>query len=109
MFVAIWLGSMIGSGVASMLGMAGGILGAVVVGGVVYAIFALVKGEKMSLMSGLIFAVLVYVAQLLAGMVSGALGMGGGLVVLGIEAVLLSFLWGSFGASGKKSKSPIKL
>ena len=103
MMVAIWLGTMIGSSVASMLGFAGGIIGAVVVGFMVYIVWALISGQKINLMNGVIFAVLVYVAQLISGMVFGATGFGGGIIGYFITAFILSFLWGWIGRGSAKT------
>jgi len=101
MFVAIWLGTVFGAGFASMLGFGGGLIGALVVGFIVYVIYTLVSGGKIQLMQGIIFAVLVYVAQLVAGFIGGNFGLGGGLLGLGVSAIVLSFLWGWFGGKGK--------
>jgi len=103
MMVAIWLGTMIGSSVASMLGFAGGIIGSVVVGFMVYIVWALISGQRINLMNGSIFAVLVYVAQLISGMIFGATGWGGGIIGYFMTAFILSFLWGWIGRGSAKT------
>jgi hypothetical protein len=103
MMVAIWLGTMIGSSVASMLGFAGGIIGAIVVGFMVYIVWALISGQRINLMNGVIFAVLVYIAQLISGMIFGATGWGGGIIGYFITAFILSFLWGWIGRGSAKT------
>ena len=100
MAVAIWLGTSIGSGLAGMVGFGGGILGALVVGFVVYLIWAVLSGVPIKLLSGVIFAVLVWIAQMIMGLVGGRLGLGGGILGLILTAVMLSFLWGWFGGRG---------
>ena len=109
MMVAIWLGTMIGSSVASMLGFAGGIIGAVVVGFMVYIVWALISGQKINLMNGVIFAVLVYIAQLIARMIFGATGFGGGMHINGTcgavtGAVMVLGLKYSSTEEGKQAK-----
>ncbi len=106
MMVAVWLGSMFGSGVASMFGFGGGIVGAVVVGLLTYVVYTIVSGQKINIMSGAIFAILVYVAQLISGVIAANTGFGGGIIGLFITAIVLSFLWGYI---GKGSNSPITL
>lgn len=106
MMAAIWLGSMFGSGVASMFGFGGGIVGAVIVGLLTYVVYTLISGQKINIMSGVIFALLVYVAQLVSGLIASNTGFGGGIIGLFITAVVLSFLWGYI---GKGSNSPITL
>jgi len=103
MMVAIWLGTMIGSSVAAMLGFAGGIIGAIVVGFMVYIVWALISGQRINLMNGVIFAVLVYIAQLISGMIFGATGWGGGIIGYFITAFILSFLWGWIGRGSAKT------
>ena len=103
MMVAIWLGTMIGSSVAAMLGFAGGIIGAIVVGFMVYIVWALISGQRINMMNGVIFAVLVYIAQLISGMIFGATGWGGGIIGYFITAFILSFLWGWIGRGSAKT------
>ena len=103
MMVAIWLGTMIGSSVAAMLGFAGGIIGAIVVGFMVYIVWALISGQRINLMNGVIFAVLVYIAQLISGMIFGVTGWGGGIIGYFITAFILSFLWGWIGRGSAKT------
>lgn len=103
MMVAIWLGTMIGSSVASMLGFAGGIIGAIVVGFMVYIVWALISGQRINLMNGVIFAVLVYIAQLISGMIFSATGWGGGIIGYFMTAFIMSFLWGWIGRGSAKT------
>ena len=114
MMIAIGLGSLIGSSVATMFGFAGGLIGSIIVGFIVYLIWAFLSGQKIKLWAGLIFAIMVWLANIIAGGIHGATGFGGGIIGLGITAVILSFLWGYFGkgmgmgtsgsGKGKKTK-----
>ena len=103
MMIAIWLGTMIGSSVAAMLGFAGGIIGAFVVGFMVYIVWALISGQRINLLNGAIFAVLVYIAQLISGIIFGATGWGGGIIGYFITALILSFLWGWMGRGSART------
>ena len=96
--VAIGLGSVVGSALTGMVGFAGGIVGTLVTGFVIYLIYAFLSGMPIQLFAGLIFALMVWLTNMLAGMISGWTGLGGGLIGLGISAVILSFLWGNWGA-----------
>jgi len=104
MMVAIALGSLIGSSVAGMVGFAGGIVGSIVVGFIVYAIWAVISGKKLAIFVGLIFAVMVWLANMIASWIHQATGFGGGLIGLGITAFVLSMLWGYFGGTSTGSK-----
>lgn len=106
MMVAIWAGTFIGNMVGGMVGFAGGLLGAIIIGFVIYIIWSLINGKKIDLMNGVLFAVLVYLAQLIQNMLSGYIGFGGSIVGLFFTAVILSFLVGAvLGAS----ESPVSM
>lgn len=103
MAIAIVLGNMVGSMVAGMVGMGGGLIGAFIVGSIIYVIFCFLTGSSINLMQGLIFAVLVYVSGLLTAYIGSATGFTGGIIGLLLNAIVLATLWGYFG----KGKSPI--
>lgn len=100
MGIACWLGTIGGAMLAGMIGLGGGLIGALVVGFIIYAIYTLLTGGKLKIFSGLIFAVLVYIAQIITGVLAGTTGLGGGLIGFFFTAVILSFLWGWFGGRG---------
>lgn len=95
MMVAIWGGTFIGNMVAGMVGFAGGLIGAIIIGFVVYLIWTLINGGKIDLMNGVMFSVLVYLAQLIQIALSGVIGFGGSIIGLFFTAVILSFLVGA--------------
>jgi hypothetical protein len=99
MMVAIGLGNVVGNMVAGMIGMAGGIIGSMIVGFVIYVIFAFLSGMSIKLFAGIVFAIFVWLANMLAGLISGWTGFGGGIIGLLISALVLSFLWSNWGAS----------
>lgn len=110
MIVAVWLGTFAGAGISGVIGLGGGILGTFVVGFIVYLIYTLVHGDKIELVSGLIFAILVYVAQIVAGVIGGYTGLGGGLIGLVFTGFILAMLWGWFGGKkGSVKGSALKL
>jgi len=95
MMVAIWGGTFIGNMVAGMIGFAGGLIGAIIIGFVVYLVWTLINGRNIELMDGVLFAVLVYLAQMIQNMLSGVIGFGGSIIGLFFSAVILSFLVGA--------------
>lgn len=105
MVIAIVLGNTVGAMMATWIGMGGGLIGAFIVGLVIYAIFAILTGQNISLIMGIIFAILVYISGIITAWISSATGFGGGLVGLLLNAIVLSMLWGYFG----KGKSPVEL
>ena len=110
MAIAILLGNMLGGVLGSMIGFGGGILGTIMVGFVIYAIYTFITGAKIEIVSGLIFAACVWVANLLTGVVGGVVGIGGGLVIFILQVVFLSLIWGFIGAKRKgQAKAPISI
>lgn len=95
MMVAIWAGTFIGNIVAGMIGFAGGLIGAIIIGFVVYLIWSLINGKPIDLTDGVLFSVLVYLAQLIQNALSGVIGFGGSIIGLFFTAVILSFLVGA--------------
>jgi len=94
MMVAIWGGTFIGNMVAGMVGFAGGLIGAIIIGFVIYIVWSLISGKKIELVNGVLFSVLVYLAQIIQGVLSGYIGFGGSIVGLFFTAIILSFLVG---------------
>ena len=98
MGLAIGFGSIVGNMLAGIIGLAGGIIGTLITGFVVYLIYALMSGMSIKLFAGIVFAIMVWLANMLAGLISGWTGFGGGIIGYLISAVILSFLWGNWGA-----------
>lgn len=102
---AITLGNILGAYVSSAVGFGSGLVGAFIVGAIIYVIYAFITKSPMNLMNGAIFSVLVYISTLITNMISSATGFGGGIMSTIIMAIVLSMLWGYFG----KGKSGISL
>jgi hypothetical protein len=113
MAVAIGVGTMVGGMIAGWIGFGGGILGAFIVGIVIYVIWAFVVGTRIDLKDGVIFSVLVYIAQIIAGYLQGMVGFGGALVAYLFTAVIFALLWGMIGGGkgkgGASKQAPIKV
>jgi hypothetical protein len=118
MIIAIAVGQFLGTWLAPMLGseFSSGIIGSLLVGALCYVIYTFLSGGKFGLTGLVIFAVLIYVANLIAAYVATMLGIGGGFATLGIAGVVASLLWGwvggkqaKRGGKGTALKSPIKI
>jgi len=79
-----------------------------VIGFAVYVIWAFLSGQKIQLLKGVIFAVLVLIANMIAGAVQGATGIGGGILTYVVQALILAFLWGYFGGTSITGKTKRK-
>jgi len=96
MVIAIALGTMLGSLIAGWIGFAGGIIGIFITGFAIYVVYAYLSSQKINIMSGLIFAGLVWISGIITGIVAGATGLGGGLIGLVVQALILGLLAGKF-------------
>lgn len=95
MMLSIWGGTAVGQMITAKIGFPGGIIGAVVIGYVIYLVWCLLSGHAMDWMDGLLFAVLTYLAELIMQAISGVFGFGAGLIGLLLSALVLSFLVGA--------------
>jgi hypothetical protein len=108
MIIAIAVGQFIGSYLVGYLGgLGGGIIGSLIVGAVIYVIYTFATRGKFTLVHLIIFSILIYVANLVAGYFSVLFGLGGGYITLIIAGVLMAFLWGWVGGQGKGKKTKI--
>ncbi len=102
MIIAIIAGQFVGSYLTGMFGSFGaGIIGSLLVGLVTYAIYTLLSRGKFGLFQGIMFSVMVYVANIAAGYVGGMLGLASGYMTLAIAGLIMSFVWGWVGGKGK--------
>jgi len=113
MAIAIGVGTMVGGMLAGFIGFGGGILGAFIVGLVTYVIWAYVVGARIDIKDGVIFSVLIYIAQIIAGYLQGFVGIGGALVGYLFTAIVAALLWGMIGGGkgkgGASKQAPIKI
>jgi hypothetical protein len=105
MVIAIVAGQYLGTFLTPYLGsLSGGITGALLIGVLSFFVFALLTGTKMTIMGAIIFAVLIYAANMIAAYIAGTFGFGSGVITLVLTSSLASILWGWFGAKGKSSR-----
>lgn len=110
MIVAIAVGQFIGGYLVPYLGSAGGgVIGSLAVGLVIYLIYTLLSKGKFTVINAILFAVLIYVANLVAGYASGMIGIGGGYLTLVLSGVVMALLWGYVGGKSATPKTKLKL
>jgi len=109
MVIAIAVGNILASWIAGFLGVAGGLFGIFVTGLVIYGLYVYLTNQKINIVSGVVFALLVWISGLLTGLVAGATGLGGGLLGLVVQAIILGLLAGKFmGGASPVSSSKAK-
>lgn len=96
-------------GAGTIGGIFGTLLGILVVGALTYAIYILAVGGKFDLMMMIVFAFIVYIANLMAGYIASFTGFGGGLLTLVIVGLLASLLWGYVGGKVGAGKGTAKV
>lgn len=104
MIVAIGVGQFLGTYLLAYLGtMASGIVGSLIVGLIIYAIYTFATKAKFGLVPAVIFTVLIYVSNLVAGYAATLIGITSGYMTLIIAGVIAAFLWGWVGAKPSKA------
>lgn len=101
MVISILLGNFVGIYISGFIGMTGALIGAFIVGLVIYYVYSMLSGQPTALMGAVIFAMLNYVSTLITGVVGSMTSLAGGIVTLLIQALILSMLWGWFGSKGQ--------
>ena len=105
MIVAIAVGQFLGTYLLAYMGTLGsGIVGSLIVGLVIYAIYTFATKAKFGLVPALIFTVLIYVSNLVAGYAASWIGITSGYMTLIFAGVIAAFLWGWVGAKPSKAK-----
>lgn len=111
MIVAIALGQLLGGYLISMLGdasWAGGLTGSIIIGLCCYAVYTFATGGQFGIMPALLFSIIIYGANLVAGYVNEMMGLGGGVITLVVTGLVASIAWGYIGGQ-KQGKSKISL
>ena len=104
MIVAIAMGQLLGGFLEGYIGsLGGGLLSTFIVGFLAYVIYTFLTKAKFGITNALIFTVLIYVANMIAGYVSGWMGLGGGIFTIVITAFFASLLWGWIGGRSKRA------
>ena len=93
MIIAIWVGNLLGPMLGGFVGFGVGLIGTFISGIVVYAIFSLLTGTKMTIMGAIIFAICVYASVIITSMIAGNFGFISGIIAIFAEALILSFVY----------------
>jgi hypothetical protein len=110
MIVAIALAQFIGPYFTPYLGsLGGGLAGVFLVGIIAYVVYTFLTHAKFGIVNAVIFTVLIYIANMVAGYVDGMIGLGGGILSLVITGFIASLLWGWIGGRKGKSRKGMKL
>jgi hypothetical protein len=110
MIVAIAMGQLLAGYLSSYLGsLGGGLAGTFIMGFLGYVIYTFLTKAKFGITSALVFTVLIYVANLIAGYVDMYVGLGGGILSLVVTGLVASLLWGWIGGKTAGKRGALKL
>jgi len=108
MFVAIFVGNLLGPMLSGFLPVSGALFGVFVTGGCIYVVFCIVSGTKMSIFGGVVFSISVYVSTIVTGYISGYFGFITGIVATLVQACVLSLIFSSLAPKKEVTQMPIK-
>ena len=105
MLISILVGNMAGVVISGYVGMTGALIGALIVGVIIYYIYSLLSGQPTNIMGAIVFGILNYVSVIFTGYVGTMTSVTTGIIALLIQALILSILWGWLGG---KAQSGVK-
>ena len=109
MFVAIFVGNLLAPMLSGFLPVSGTLVGVFITGLVIYAVFCLVTGTKMSILGAVFFSISVYISAIATGYISGYFGFVTGLVATLVQACVLSLIFSSLAPKKEVAKMPVKV
>lgn len=110
MVVSIVGGNFAGVYLAGVIGTWGALVGALIVGVIIYLFYSLLSGQPINMVGAILFGILNYVSTMITGMFGSSFGMSGGIFSIAFQAVILSLLWGWIGGKAQPTvKSGLKL
>jgi len=105
MAISIIGGNVAGSYLGSIIGIGGAFVGALIVGLIIYFLYSLISGQKTNLVGAFVFGILNYLSTMLTTLVGSNVGIGGGIVTILVQALILSILWGWMGGKAQPEKT----
>lgn len=113
MIIAIAVGQYVSAYLGGLFGIAGGFVGSLLTGAIVYLIYTLCcSGGKLGATNAVLFIVLLYIAQFASAYVASAVGVASGWLTLILTGIIVSFALGYIGEkrnSGQGLKQKSKL
>lgn len=97
MVISIVVGNIAGAFLSQRIPFAGALLGALVVGIVIYLLYSLLAGQKPNLLGALVFGILNYVSTVITSLIGAQTNLAVGIFAIIIQAMVLSLLWGWIG------------
>lgn len=101
MWIAIYAGNILGPMLGSTIGLTAGLFGSFITGFVIYIVFCLITGTKMSIWGAVLFSISVYASVIMTGLISGYAGFITGWMTTVVQALILSLIFGWFAPKGE--------
>lgn len=110
MAVALWIGNMLGPILGSSFGIGSGLIGSLLSGAVVYVIYSLISGTKMTLWGGVTFSVSVWMSVMITGIVMGYIPLlSMWVLMLFVQAIILSIIWSFIAPKQQTTEVPVQI
>ena len=109
MWIAIYIGNIIGPMLGGTIGITMGLFGTFITGLVIYVIFCLMTGTKLTIWGATLFAISVYASVLITGLITGQLGFITGWLSTIVQALILSLIFGWIAPKDQTANLPAKL
>lgn len=107
MWIAIYVGNIMGPMLGGTIGITAGLFGTFITGLIIYLIFCLVTGTKMSIWGAVLFSISVYASVLITGLITGQLGMVTAWISTIVQALTLSLIFGWIAPKDQTANLPL--
>lgn len=109
MWIAIYVGNIMGPLLGGTIGITAGLFGTFIVGLCIYLIFCLVTGTKISIWGAVLFSISVYASVLITGLISGYTGFVTGWMSTIVQAIVLSLIFGWIAPKDQTQNLPVQI
>ena len=109
MWIAIYAGNILGPMLGGTIGITAGLFGSFITGFVIYIIFCLITGTKMSIWGAVLFSISVYASVIITGLVTGYAGFITGWITTIVQALFLSLIFGWIAPQEQTANVPLKV
>lgn len=107
MWIAIYVGNIMGPMLGGTIGITAGLFATFITGFVIYLIFCLVTGTKMSIWGAVLFSLAVYGSVLVTGLITGYAGFITGWMSTIVQAIVLSLIFGWIAPKDQTANLPV--
>ena len=101
MLISIVVGNFAGATVSQYIGFGGALIGALIIGVIIYYLYSLMSGQPTSLVGAIVFGILNYISTVITAYIGSMTTLTVGILALLVQALILSALWGWVGGKAQ--------